>query len=106
MNRKILAVTLFALAAASGNVFAATEARINGHITDAVTKKPVANATIRFQATERRTIDQSFKGDANGRYEVMMLDGTIPYNITWSAPGYQPFMEKVKLKIGGEMIQI
>jgi tetratricopeptide (TPR) repeat protein len=103
MIRKTLALCLLALAAVAGNAFAATEARINGHITDAVTKQPVANATIRFQATERRTIDQSFKADAKGKYEVMMLDGTIPYMITWSAPGYQPFQEKVKLKIGGEM---
>jgi hypothetical protein len=104
MNRKTLAVCLFALAAVAGNAFAATEARINGHITDAVTKKPVANATVRFQATERRTVDQTFKAEPNGKYEVMMLDGTIPYMITWSAPGYQPFQEKVKLKIGGEML--
>jgi len=104
MNRKTLAIALFAIAVVAGNLVAATEARINGHVTDAVTKKPVANATVRFQATERRTIDQTFKADANGKYEVMMLDGTIPYMITWSAPGYQPFQEKVKLKIGGEML--
>lgn len=104
MNRKAIAVSLFALAVVAGNAFAATEARINGHITDAVTKKPVANATVRFVATERRTVDQTFKADANGKYEVMMLDGTIPYMITYSAPGYQPFQEKVKLKIGGEMM--
>src|ERR1043165_1723679 len=104
MNRKTLAVALFAIAVVAGNLVAATEARINGHVTDAVTKKPVPNATVRFQATERRTIDQTYKADDKGRYEVMMLDGTIPYMITWSAPGYQPFQEKVKLKIGGEMI--
>jgi tetratricopeptide (TPR) repeat protein len=104
MIRKSLALCLLALAAVAGNAFAATEARINGHITDAATKKPVTGATVRFQATERRTIDQTFKADDKGKYEVMMLDGTIPYMITWSAPGYQPYQEKVKLKIGGEML--
>src|SRR6266513_3097502 len=104
MTRKTLAFCLLAIAAVAGNVFAATEARIRGHITDVMTKKLVANATVTFVATERRNLKQVFNADANGKYEVMMLDGTIPYMITWAAPGYTPFAEKVKMKIGGEII--
>lgn len=102
MTRKTLALCLLAVAAVAGNAFAVTEARMNGHITDAVTKKPIPNATINFVATERRTINQSFKADAKGKYELMMLDGTINYMVTFAAPGYTPYVEKIKLKIGGE----
>jgi len=103
MNRKTLVVCLLAVAAMAANAYAATEARMRGTITDAATKKPIANALVHFEATERRTIKQDFKADKNGKYELMMLDGTITYNVTFSAPGYQPYVEKIKLKIGGEM---
>jgi Flp pilus assembly protein TadD len=91
------------MAFAAVSALAGTEARMSGVITDAATKKPVPNATIRLVATERRTVDQSFKAQADGHYMLMMLDGTIPYKVTFAAPGYAPFEEKMKLKIGGEM---
>ena len=103
MTRKILALCLFALAAVAGNAFAVTEGRMAGLITDAATKKPVPNVTITFVATERRTIKQTFKSDGNGKYQVLMLDGTIPYMVKFEAPGYAPYEEKIKLKIGGEV---
>lgn len=101
MIRRLLALSLFALAA---NAFAVTEGRLAGKITDAVTKKPVPNATVTMTATERRTIKQSFKADANGAYVLMMLDATIPYMVRFEAPGYTPYEEKMKLKIGGEVM--
>ncbi len=103
MTRKLLALCLFAMAAAAGNAFAVTEGRLAGLVTDAATKKPLPNVTITFVATERRTIKQSFKTDSNGKYQVLMLDGTIPYMVKFEAPGYAPYEEKIKLKIGGEV---
>jgi len=103
MTRKLLALCLFALAAVAGNAFAVTEGRMAGLVTDAATKKPVPNVTITFVATERRTIKRSFKTDSNGKYQVLMLDGTIPYMVKFEAPGYAPYEEKIKLKIGGEV---
>jgi len=91
------------MAAAAGNAFAVTEGRLAGLVTDAATKKPLPNVTITFVATERRTIKQSFKTDSNGKYQVLMLDGTIPYMVKFEAPGYAPYEEKIKLKIGGEV---
>jgi tetratricopeptide (TPR) repeat protein len=103
MTRKALALCLFALAAVAGNAFAVTEGRMAGKVTDAVTKKPVPNVTITFVATERRTLKQTFKTDKDGKYQILMLDGTIPYMVTFEAPGYTPYGEKIKLKIGGEV---
>ena len=105
MTRKALALCLFGLAAVAGNAFAVTEGRMAGTITDAATKKPVPNVTITFVATERRTIKQTFKSDSNGKYQVLMLDGTIAYMVKFEAPGYTPYEEKIKLKIGGEVNQ-
>jgi Tfp pilus assembly protein PilF len=102
MIRKATAVCLLAMAVAA-SAFAGAEARMSGTITDAATKQPVPNATIRLVATERRSIDQSFKAGKDGKYTLMMLDGTIAYMVTFSAPGYAPYEEKMKLKIGGEM---
>jgi tetratricopeptide (TPR) repeat protein len=100
MIRNATALCLFALTAVAGSAFAGAEARMSGVITDAATKKPVPNATIRFVATERRTLDQTFKGQADGHYLLMMLDGTITYMVTFAAPGYAPYQEKMKLKLG------
>jgi tetratricopeptide (TPR) repeat protein len=97
MTRKLLALCLFAVA---GNAFAVTEGRMAGKVTDAVTKKPIPNATITFVATERRTIKQTFKTDSNGKYQLLMLDATISYMVKFEAPGYAPYEEKIKLKLG------
>lgn len=100
MIRKALALCLFAVAA---NAFALTEARMSGKIVDAVTKKPVPNVTLTVVATEKRNFTQDYKGKNDGTYQIMLVDGTIKYKFTWSAPGYQPYEEVMKLKIGGEM---
>ena len=99
MIRKALALSLFALTAA-GSAFATGEGRMAGTVTDAVTKKPIPNVAITFNATERRTIKQTYKADANGKYAVLLLDATIPYLVKFEAPGYATYQETIKLKIG------
>jgi tetratricopeptide (TPR) repeat protein len=100
MIRKALALCLFAIAA---NAFALTEARMTGKIVDAVTKKPIPNVAISVVAQEKRNFSQEYKGKADGSYQLMLVDGTIKYKFTWSAPGYAPYEEVMKLKIGGEL---
>lgn len=100
--RKSLAVCLLAVAAVTGNAFAGAEARMTGKILDAVTKKPIKDVSIRVEATEARHFDQTYKAEADGSYRLMLVDGTIKYKFTFSAPGYAPYEEVMKLKIGGE----
>jgi len=100
MNRKTLAICLLALAAVAGNAFAIAEARLTGKITDAVTKKPVPNVKISVSATERRTFNDSYTAKDDGTYALMLVDGTIRYKFVYSAPGYVPYEEVLKLKIG------
>lgn len=98
MYRKALAVCLFAMTAAA-SAFAGLQGRMTGTITDAVTKKGIKDATITFDATERRTVHQVFKVEPDGKYTLMILDGTINYMVTFAAPGYAPYQETMKLKI-------
>jgi tetratricopeptide (TPR) repeat protein len=91
-------LTLFALMATQA--FAIGEARMTGKILDAVTKEPIADATIRCEATESKKVDQSFKGKKDGTFAVFLLDGTIHYKFTVSAPGYESYVETIKLKLG------
>lgn len=100
--RRTLGICLLAVAAVAGNAFAGAEARMTGKVVDAVTKKPIAKVAIRVEATEARHFDQTFTGDADGSFRLMLVDGTIKYKFTFSAPGYQPYEEVMKLKIGGE----
>jgi len=100
--RKTLGVCLLAVAAVAGNAFAGAEARMTGKVIDAVTKKPVAKASIRVEATEAHHFDQTYPADADGSYRLMLVDGTIKYKFTFSAPGYQSYEEVMKLKLGGE----
>src|SRR5207244_896049 len=98
--RRTLALTLLALMVVAANAFAVGEGRLQGKVTDAVTKKPIPNVSVKFEALSGRTVKGEYKTDKNGEYRFLILDATLQYQITWSADGYQPVSEKMKLKIG------
>lgn len=100
--RRTLALGLFALMAIAGNAFGQAQARITGKVTDAATKQPIPNAVINVQALSGKTFNQNFKANKDGSYAIFLLDGTIKYKFTYSAPGYAAYAEDMKLKIGGE----
>ncbi len=96
--RRHLALSLILLLAAAGNAFAGAEARMQGKIIDAATKEPIKGATIHLEAVEGRTVKQDLKAKNDGTYAVYLLDGTIRYKFTISAPGYESREETLKLK--------
>jgi tetratricopeptide (TPR) repeat protein len=98
MRRSLLFALIVTLLAAT-NVFAIGEARMTGKVLDAQTKKPIENAVITVDATEERTVHQEFKARKDGSYAVFLLYGTIHYKFTVSAPGYEPYVETMKLKL-------
>lgn len=100
--RRTLALGLFALMAIAGNAFGQAQARITGKITDATTKAPIADAVIKVEALSGKTFKQDFKTKKDGTYAIFLLDGTIKYKFTFTAPGYAPYAEEMKLKIAGE----
>ena len=98
--RKTVAMSLLVIAAVAVNAFAGAEARLTGKITDAVTKKPITNATVLMVSTGGRNFKQEFKAEKDGLYRILVIDGTLVYKVTFSAPGYQSYEESMKLKIG------
>jgi len=93
---------LLALVALASNAFAGAEARLTGKIIDGVTKAPIADATVTATAVEGKNIKLDTKSKKDGSYAVFLLDGTLKYKFTYSAPGYQSVENVMKLKIGSE----
>lgn len=98
--RKSLTLSLLIVTIAATNTFAAEAVRLTGVVTDAATRKPIPNAVVTARATEGKTFKQDFKVKKDGTYAIFLITGTIPYEFTYSAPGYRSFSETTKLKIG------
>ena len=103
--RKTVAMSLVIIAAVAANLFAMGEGRLTGKITDAVTKAGIPNATILVVSTGARNFKQEFKAEKDGTYRILLIDATLTYSMTWSAPGYQPVTEPMKLKLGDVTIK-
>jgi tetratricopeptide (TPR) repeat protein len=97
--RRSLAVGLLVIAALATDAFAVGEARLTGKITDAG-KKPIPNASVTVSTTQGKNFHQVYKAKDDGTYAVFLLDGTIRYDFLFEAPGYAPYQENMKLKLG------
>ncbi|HEX8170374.1 MAG TPA: tetratricopeptide repeat protein [Thermoanaerobaculia bacterium] len=104
MRKTSLLMFTLALVCAA-NAFAMGEARLTGKIVDADTKQPIANATVRVVAAEQKKYDETVKAKKDGSYAIFVLDGTIRYKLTYSAPGYNDYVETVKLKLGEQNVK-
>ena len=101
--RRTLALAMLVALGTAANLFAVGEARINGKVVDAATKAPLGDATILLTSVKGagRTFKQEYKVDKDGSYAIFVLDGTIKYDIVYSAPGHQSeAFNDVKLKLG------
>jgi tetratricopeptide (TPR) repeat protein len=97
--RKTVTLAL-AIVAFAANAFAIGEARLTGKVIDAVTKKPLEDVVVTVVATEGKTFKQDYKAKKDGTYAIFLLDGTLKYEFTYSATGYRPYKEVMKLKLG------
>ncbi len=99
--RRTLALSLVTLMLTAANAFAVGEARMNGKILDKDSGQPIADATIKLSVTAPKNIEKEAKSKKDGSYALFVLDGTIYYTLTVSAPGYVMYQENsFKLKIG------
>jgi tetratricopeptide (TPR) repeat protein len=96
--RRTFTLTVAVLAFAA-NAFAVGQARLTGKVLDGVTKQPIANAVITVKATEGKSFNETYKAKKDGAYAIFLLDGTLRYEFTWSAPGYKPFSDVMKLNL-------
>jgi tetratricopeptide (TPR) repeat protein len=101
--RKTAALFALIVMAVAGNAFAGAEGRMVGKVVDEATKKGIANAVVHVSATEARKFEQDYKTDADGSFKIFLVDATIRYKFTVSAPGHAPYEEVIKLKIGDTM---
>lgn len=98
--RRTLALTLVLLALPATHAFAVGEARMAGKVLDMQTKKPVEGAVIQVDAATERKFHEKFAAKKDGSYAIFLLFGSIPYKFTITAPGYEPYVETIKLKLG------
>jgi len=98
--RRSLALCLLMLAAVANSAFAIGEARVTGKVVDGTTKQPIPNVKINVKALEGKTFNQDFPAKPSGEYAIFLLDGTIKYRFTYTADGYAPYSEDMKLKLG------
>lgn len=78
--------------------FAVGQARITGKVVDP-TGKPIKGATVTVVATEARTFKETYKAKDDGTFAIAVVDGTIHYEFTVSAPGFADYKEVIKLKL-------
>src|SRR5438552_17316327 len=100
MMRKTVAMSLLAIAAVAVSAFGLGEGRLTGKITDAVTKKGIPDAKILVVSTGARNFKQEYKAEKDGSYRILLIDATLTYKFTYSAPGYGSYEEPMKLKLG------
>lgn len=103
MNRKTLALCAVVMLTIAANAFAGAEGRIVAHVRDAITKQPIKDATAHMSAVEQRKFEEDYKVDGTGTLKVFVVDATIRYRLTVSAPGYAPYEETLKLPLGQTM---
>lgn len=103
--RRTLALCLMLLVLVAANAFAVGEARITGKIISNIDKQPLADAVIKVEAIEGKTFKQEFKVKKDGTYAIFLLDGTLRYKFTFSAPGFTPYEETVKLTLGAQNVK-
>lgn len=101
--RRHLALSLVLLVAVAGNTFAQTAARMAGKVVDAATKQPIPDAQLEIEAAEGKNVKQTVKSKKDGSFAVFVLDGTLRYKFTVSAPGYDAYVETMKLTLGDSM---
>jgi tetratricopeptide (TPR) repeat protein len=103
--RRTLTLSLIMSLFVAANLFAVGEARMSGKVLDAMTKEPIEGAVLKIEATSGKTVKLEQKARKDGSYAVFVLDGTLKYKFVVSAPGYAPYEEVIKMKLGETTIR-
>ncbi len=95
--RKAITIALLLLAIPAA-LLAIGQARMTGKVVDPE-GKPIKGSTITLVATEAKTFKETFPVKDNGEFSLAVVDGTIHYEFTVSAPGYPDYKEVIKMKL-------
>lgn len=103
--RRTLTLSLIMSLLVTANLFAVGEARMSGKVLDGTTREPIAGAVLNIEAVEGKTVKIEQKAKTDGGYAVFVLDGTLRYKFSISAPGYATYVETIKMKLGQTTIR-
>lgn len=103
--RRTLTLSLIMSLFVTANLFAVGEARMTGKVLDGTTKEPIEGAVLNIEAVEGKTVKIEQKAKKDGTYAVFVLDGTLRYKFSVSAPGYATYVETIKMKLGQTTIR-
>ena len=98
--RRTLALAIIMSLFVAANVFSVGQARMTGKVLDSATKTPIEGAKIHLQSTKGKNVKLDQKAGKDGSFTIFVLDGTLTYKFTVSAPGYLTYEEDIKMKLG------
>lgn len=98
--RRSLTLSLIMSLFVTANLFAVGQARMTAKVFDAATKTPIEGAVVKLEATSGKTVKLEQKTKKDGSFTVFVLDGTLTYKFTISAPGYMTYEEPIKMSLG------
>ena len=97
MRKSILLGLIFMLALPI-TAFAVGQARMTGKVVDPK-GNPLKDATLTVVAAERIPFKETYKVKENGTFALAVVDGTVRYEFTVSAPGFAEYKEVIKIKL-------
>lgn len=89
-----LPMTVGAVLLVAGLLAAPAAAQLPGGMFGLITDEngdPVPNVTITIKNPESPDFEQVVEGNKKGRYKIHLANATVPYSMTFSAPGFQTF---------------
>jgi tetratricopeptide (TPR) repeat protein len=97
MRKSILLGLIFMLALPI-TAFAIGQARMTGKVVDPK-GDPIKDATLTVVSVERIPFNETYKVKQNGEFALAVVDGTVRYEFTVSAPGFADYKEVIKMKL-------
>jgi tetratricopeptide (TPR) repeat protein len=98
--RRTFALSIIMSLLVTANLFAVGEARMTGKVLDIDTRQPIEGAVLHLEAVKGKTVKLDQKAKKDGSFTIFVLDGTLTYKFSVSAPGYATYVEDIKMKLG------
>lgn len=96
--RKSILLGLILMLVLPVTAFAVGQARMAGKVVDPQ-GNPIKGSTVTLVATERISFKETYKVKDDGTFALAVVDGTIRYEFTVSAPGMADYKEVIKMKL-------
>lgn len=99
MKRKTRALTTLAAFGLAAGLFAGTEGRLKGKVTDSA-GNPLEGVTVTLTTPNLRLFQVSMKTDTKGEYETIVYDATMPYHLKFQKEGFVASEADKRIPVG------